>query len=124
MAKKADSKKTDKKNVDKPFFRFSHSKKLRTQTLKVLDKIDDAEDPTIHRGALASLVVELTDAGMTFFFLDPLHKLKMGFVMDQTANLGLSSVLRILAPMVRNIIGRMDDKQLRFVSTYIRDLMD
>jgi len=107
----------------KPFFRFTHSKALRVKTLKVLDAIDEDDDPTEHREALCLVINELTDTGMHFFFLDPLASLKMGFVMDQAAGLGVSGVLRIMGPTIRNIVGRMDKKQLRQVSKLMREMM-
>ena len=68
--------------------------------------------------------VDLTEAGMQFFFLDPVAKLKMGFVVNQSSNLGVGSVLRIMGPLVRNIVGRMDKKQLRQVSRIMRQMME
>lgn len=53
---------------NKPFIRFSHSKKLRTQTLKVLNAIDKAKDPVKFREPLAELVIDLTVAGLEQFF--------------------------------------------------------
>ncbi len=110
-------------HAPKPYFRFTHSKALRIRTLKVLDDIDADADPTPHQNALASLLSELTEAGMQFFFLDNVKKLKMGFVVTQSANLGVGSVLRIMAPTIRNIVGRMDKKQLKQVSTIMRQMM-
>ena len=107
----------------KPFIRFTHSKALRKKTLKVLDAIDEDDDPTENREALCGIINELTDTGMHFFFLDPLKSLKMGFVMDQAAGLGVNGVLRIMGPTIRNIVARMDAKQLRQVSKLLREMM-
>jgi hypothetical protein len=108
----------------KPFFRFTHSKALRVKTLKILDAIDKDTDPTPHRNDLADNISELTEAGMQYFFLGPMESLKMGFVVSQAANLGVISVLRIMGPTVRNIISRMDKKQLRQVSKIMRQMME
>ena len=107
----------------KPFLRFVHSKALRVKTLKVLDAIDQEEDPTPHRDALAENVMELTNAGFQYFFLDSVAALKMGFVATQTTSLGTSSVLSIMGAMVRKIIGQMDAKQLCKVSKIMRGMM-
>jgi hypothetical protein len=56
----------------KPFLRFYHSQSLRTKTLAVLTSLEKAKDGTQHRGALADIVAELTDAGMEYYFLRPL----------------------------------------------------
>ena len=44
-------------------------------------------------------------------------------MVQQTANLGVASATRIMAPMIRNIIGRLDGKQLLSISGSIRQLM-
>ena len=108
----------------KPYLRFTHSKALRKKTLEILDAIDNDPDPTEHRAALADNIVELTDAGLHFFFLEPLGQVKMGFVVTQSATLGINSVLRIMGPTVRNIVGRMNKKQLRQISRRMRKMME
>lgn len=107
----------------KPFLRFYHSESLRTRTLGVLDQIRKAKDKTQHRDALAEIVVELTDSGMEYFFLRPLKIAKAGFLVEQSANLGMAATTRVLASVIRNIIGRMDNAQLMSVSGSIRQLM-
>lgn len=107
----------------KPYIRFTHSKALRTKTLKILDAIDTDADPTGHREDLSTVITDLTNAGMHGYFLDTLHSLKMGFVVEQGAGLGINSVLRIMGPTIRNIVTRMDKKQLRQVSKAMRQMM-
>lgn len=109
---------------NKPFIRFSHSKKLRTQTLKVLNAIDKAKDPVKFREPLAELVIDLTVAGLEQFFLESVRRLKMGFMMEQMAGLGTTSVLAVMSPLVRNLIGRMTAEQIREASKIIREKLD
>ncbi len=107
----------------KPFLRFHHSKSLRAKTLGVLTKLEKAKDSTQHRNALADIVVELTDSGMEYYFLRPLKLAKAGFFTEQSANLGMGAATRVLASVIRNIIGRMDGPQLLTVCSHIRQLM-
>jgi hypothetical protein len=67
--------------------------------------------------------MELTDSGFEYYFLRPLKLAKVGFVVEQSAHLGLVSVKRVLAPVIRNIIGHMDQLQLLTVCIHIRQLM-
>ena len=107
----------------KPHIKFTHTKAVRKRTLRILDDIEEDDDPTIHREALGDIIVELSETGLNFFFIAPLSKLKMGFVVNQSANLGIAGTLRVLGPTVRNIVGRMDRKQLRRVSKEMRSMM-
>ncbi|HOW63100.1 MAG TPA: hypothetical protein P5284_09690 [Candidatus Contendobacter sp.] len=106
-----------------PSLRFCCPEALHAKTLQVLETLEQAPDPSKHRGPLGDLVVELTNAGMDDYFLQPLRLAKAGFVVQQTANLGVAGATRIMAPMIRNIIGRLDQSQLLSISGYIRHLM-
>jgi hypothetical protein len=107
----------------KPFLRFYHSEELRRKTLAVLDVLERARDATAHRNALADVVVELTSSGMDYYFMKPLRLANVGFIVQQSASLGLVGVQQVLAPVIRNMIGRMDGAQLLSVRDSIRQLM-
>lgn len=105
-----------------PFLRFHHSEALREKTLRILVALEDAPDPTQHREALADLVVELTNAGMDYYFIKQLKLAKAGFLVQQSANLGMIGATRVMGSVIRNIIGRMDKPQLLSVCVSIRQL--
>jgi hypothetical protein len=107
-----------------PFLRFYHSKSLRAKTLRVLGTLDKAKDSTQYRDALADVIVELTDSGMEYYFLRPLKLAQVGFLTQQSANLGMAATTRVLGSVIRNIIGRMDHPQLLTVCSHIRQLME
>ena len=109
--------------LPKPFLRFYHSESLRAKTLEVLATLEEAKDSTRHRAALADIVVELTRSGMDYFFLRPLKLAKVGFFVEQSANLGMAGTTQLLASVIRNFIGGMDNPQLLTVCSYIRQLM-
>ena len=107
-----------------PFLRFYHSESLRAKTLAVLTTLEKAKDHTKYRGALADVVVQLTDSGMEYYFLRPLKLANVGFFVQQSANLGMSATTGVLASVIRNIIGGMDGPQLLAVCSHIRQLME
>lgn len=105
-----------------PFLRFYHSEPLRKKTLMVLAALEDAADPTEHRDALADVILELKDAGMDYYFMQPLKRAAPGFLVEQSAKLGMAGALQIIGSVIRKIIGRMDAPQLLSVSASIRQL--
>lgn len=107
----------------KPFLRFYHSEPLRKKTLSLLATVERAEDPTAHRDALSSLVMELTSSGMDYYFMRSLKLSKAGFVVEQSAKIGLTGVQQVMGSVVRQIIGRMTKPQLLSVCGSIRKLM-
>jgi hypothetical protein len=107
----------------KPFLRFYHSEALRKKTLSLLGTLERARDATAHRDALADIVVELTNSGMDYYFMRPLKLAKAGFILEQSASLGMAGVQKVMASVIRQIIGRMESPQLLSVCGYIRQLM-
>jgi hypothetical protein len=107
----------------KPSLRFFHSGALRTRTTKVLAAIDRDEDATRHAAALSGVVVDLTEAGLDYYFLKPLQEAKIGFVSRQTANLGMAGALRMMSPVIRRILAGANTTQLRAIAGHIRHLM-
>ena len=108
--------------VVKPSVRFFHSAALRKRTDAVLARIERDEDATQHASALSSVVVELTEAGLDYYFLRPLQESKFGFVTRQTANLGMAGTLRVMSPIIGRILAGADTPQLRGVARHIRHL--
>ena len=107
-----------------PFLRFYFSESLRAKALTVLATLEKAKDSTKYRDDLADIVVELTDSGMDYFYLRPLKLANVGFFVQQSANLGMATTTRVLASVIRSVIGHMDGAQLLTICRYIRQLME
>lgn len=107
----------------KPFLRFHHSQQLRVKTLEIFETVENADTPSAHSAQLIDLILELTDTGMNQYFLQSLKATKANFVVQQSAALGLSGVQKVMGTVIRNIVGRMDDRQLLSVCGSIRQFM-
>jgi hypothetical protein len=123
------AKPTTKQSVDfspplgNPSIRFYYSDDLRAKTLAVLRTLEQAQDSRRHRDALSDIVLELMDSGLDYYFMRPLKLAKVGVAVEQSVHLGLVSVKRVLGPIIRNILGHMDQRQLLIVCIHIRQLM-
>jgi hypothetical protein len=107
----------------KPSIRFFHSAALRARTNRVLAAIARNEDPTPHVGALSNVVIDLTNAGLDYYFLRPLKQAKVGFVAQQTARLGMAGALRIMSPVIRTILANANVTQVRVIARHVAHLM-
>ena len=107
----------------RPYLRFYHSVALRRKTLEVLDAMERARDPARHRAALAEVVVELMASGLDYYFMGPLRLAKPGFVVEQSARLGMAGAQQVMGPVIRQVIGRMNGPQLLSVCGSIRQFM-
>jgi hypothetical protein len=106
-----------------PCLRFHHSQSLRARTLEVLFAVESAESAVAHAAQLTELVLELTDCGMDQYFLQSLKATNVNFVVQQSAALGLAGVQKLMGTVIRNMLGRMDDRQLLSVCASIRKFM-
>ena len=93
------------------------------KTLEVLVTVESAERATAYSGELTELILELTDHGLDQFFLQSLKATKANFVVQQSAALGMAGVQKVMGTVIRNILGRMDDRQLLAVCGSIRQFM-
>ncbi len=105
------------------FIRVRHSEALHKRTLSVLVAIDAAANATLHRAELGAVIIELTSSGLDHCFMQPLKKSKPGFVLEQTAMLGLAGVQQMIGKVVAQVIGHMNAEQLLSVSASIRRFM-
>lgn len=106
-----------------PFLRFRLPDDLYARTLTVVAAIEQAPEPAKHRHALAELVVDLTNAGMDSYLMQPLKAADAGFVTVQAAGLGMSGAQQVMGSVIRNVIGNMDGRALRSVCGSIRRFM-
>jgi hypothetical protein len=106
-----------------PFLSFYYSGSLHKKTLALLGKVERARDPTAHRDALADVVVELANSGLDYYFMKPLKLAKAGFILVQSASLGMAAVQQVMASVIRQVIGRMEGPQLLSVCSSIRLFM-
>jgi hypothetical protein len=106
-----------------PFLRFYLSDDLRARTLTVVAAIEQSPEPTRHREALGEVVVEMTNAGMDYFLMQPLRAADAGFVTVQSASLGMSGAEQVIGSVIRNVIGYMDGRALLSIRGSIRRFM-
>jgi len=86
--------------------------------------LEKSADATDHRDALADVVVDLMKSGLDYYFMGPLKKAKAGFVIEQSAKMGLMGAQQVIGSVIRNIIGRMEAPQLLSVCGSIREFME
>jgi hypothetical protein len=106
-----------------PSLHFYYSSSLHVRLLAVLEDVEQAKDSTQHRGALSDVVIELASIGMDYYYLRPLRLAKSSPVLARSARMGINAVLWIMSPVIRKVIGGMDQPQLLAVCTHIRQLM-
>jgi hypothetical protein len=66
--------------------------------------------------------MDLTEAGMDWYFLRAIRQARLGVVARKTAQFGMSGALRLMAPMVRTVLHGTTAAQLRAIAAHMRAL--
>lgn len=102
---------------------FTVPPELGERVSALLDAIEREDDPIPFRGELADRVVELTEAGLHAYFLEPLERAEVNVLVRQSAALGIATGVRTMGGMIRGIIGRLDGRQIRAVCACMREMV-
>ena len=110
-------------NSNLPSVRFHLPQTQHAETLEAIDTIVADAKPRDYSIALGDMVVELTQAGLNYYFGQALRQADAGFVLTKSADVGLAATLKVIAPMIRNVIGQLNDQQIREICGFMRGLM-
>ena len=83
------------------------------------------EDPgeEAGRAALLGVVLELTERGMDFYYLEPLRRARAGTVVTSAARLGIAAAGRGIPPIVRRVVSSLDDEQLLAIADFVDEIL-
>jgi len=100
------------------------SDELRTRALYTVEELRErgkADKEAVDK--LYNLIVELTDAGLDFFFLEPLRRLRASNMMLGMARVGISSMLKGSKIVVRKVLKKLDDRSLASILDFIEEII-
>ncbi|WP_372987343.1 hypothetical protein [Marinobacter sp.] len=97
---------------------------LRTRALYTVGELRErgkADKEAIDK--LYELIVELTEEGLDFFFLEPLRRLKASSMMLGMAKMGISSMLKGSKMVVHKVLKKLDDRSLAAILDFIEEII-
>ncbi|MBQ0748057.1 MAG: hypothetical protein KBT82_16535 [Marinobacter sp.] len=100
------------------------SDELRTRALYTVEELRErgkADKEAVDK--LYNLIVELTDAGLDFFFLEPLRRLRASNMMLGMARVGISSMLKGSKIVVHKVLKKLDDRSLASILDFIEEII-
>ena len=83
------------------------------------------KDPADRKvvGDLIDLVIDLTDTGLTYFFLHPLELVGVGTIRRKGVEVALGTAGRLLPSVVRRTVGSMSVDQLLQIADFIEAMV-
>ncbi len=102
---------------------FQISPELMAEAQEALAAV--REDPT-HRPnvkALVEVLLELTDRGMDFYYMEPLRRARAGTMTASAARLGLAAASRGIPPIIRRVISSLDENQVLAIADFVDEIL-
>ena len=97
---------------------------LRTRALYTVEQLRErGKADKVAIDQLFDLIVELTDAGLDFFFLEPLRRLNASSMMMGMARVGTSSMLKGSKMVVHKVLKKLDDRSLAAMLDFIAEII-
>ncbi|MDL0430643.1 hypothetical protein QPM17_05875 [Marinobacter sp. TBZ242] len=97
---------------------------LRTRALYTVEELRErgkADKEAIDK--LFELIVDMTDSGLDFFFLEPLRRLNASSMMMGMARMGISSMLKGSKMVVHKVLKKLDDRSLAAILDFIEEII-
>ncbi|SFM75668.1 hypothetical protein [Marinobacter zhejiangensis] len=97
---------------------------LRTKALYTVGELRSrgkADKDAVEK--LYQLIVELTESGLDFFFLEPLRRLNAGNMMMGMAKVGISSMLKGSKMVVHKVLKKLDERSLISILDFIEEII-
>ena len=97
---------------------------LRTRALYTVNELRErgkADKEAIDK--LYNLIVDMTDDGLDFFFLEPLRRLNASSMMMGMAKVGISSMLKGSKMVVHKVLKKLDDRSLGAILDFIEEII-
>lgn len=97
---------------------------LRTRALYTVEELrgrGKADKEAID--TLYNLIIDMTDAGLDFFFLEPLRRLKASNMMLGMAKVGISSMLKGSKMIIHKVLKKLDDRSLAAILDFIEEII-
>lgn len=96
---------------------------LVSEARGVIAKIRQEGATKDNKEALFQLIMQLTEEGIDFFFMEPLRRMGAGNVMQKMARMGLSSMLKGTRMVIHNVLKKIDDKGMKDILDFIEEIL-
>ena len=96
---------------------------LRKRAEAIIEKVRSDTTPKAHADELIEIIGELTHTGLHSYFLAPLERVEVGTLALGTAKLGVAAAGKSLPTLVRRVLGKMSDDQLREIVEVLDEMM-
>ncbi len=102
---------------------FPLSEATKQRTLNLVALIDNADDAREHVEELTEVIIQMTEEGLKYLFLDSLRAARVSSFQVKAVQMGVQAARKGLEMVGRRALKAMGDDQLRGITRYMEGLL-
>ena len=102
-------------------FRISPELMDRAQAAVAAVRADPSKKQTVKE--LVKVILEMTDTGLDYYFVEPLRRARVGTMGMSTARLGIAAAGRGIPPIVRRVLTSLSEQQLLSIADFLDEIL-
>lgn len=102
---------------------FEISPELMARAEEALAAVRAEPGHTPNVDALVEVILELTDRGMDFYYLEPLRRARVSAMATSAARLGFAAASRGIPAIIRRVVSSLDEEQLLGIVDFIDEIL-
>jgi hypothetical protein len=109
------------KNSSRVAFRISPELMARAEA--TLQAVRQNPEHPPHVQDLVAVILELTENGLDYYFLEPLRRMRVGAMGMTTARLGIAAAGRSIQAIVRRVLSSLNEEQILSIAEFVDELL-
>ena len=102
-------------------FQISPELMARAEAALAAVREEPAQGPAVEE--LVEVVVEMTDRGMDFYYLEPLRRAEAGAMTTSAAKIGIAAAGRGIPAIIRRVVRSLDEEQILSIADFIDEIL-
>jgi hypothetical protein len=102
---------------------FPLSEATKDRTYQMMATVRAAEHPHDHVSEITDVIIQMTEEGLKYLFLDSLHHAKVGKFQIQAVQMGVQGARKGLELVGRRALKAMSDEQLLGIVDYMENIL-
>lgn len=102
---------------------FPLSEATKDRTYRLIEAVKAAEHPRTHVEEITGVIIQMTEEGLKYLFLDSLHYAQVGKFQINAVQIGVQGARKGLEVVGRRALKAMTDEQLRGIVAYMEGIL-
>jgi len=97
---------------------------IAQKAVSVARKIKETDEKKKHVKELIEVIYELSEHGISLFFMRPVKEGKFGLLIRQSVNLAIKTTLKTLKTAVYQVVKNLGDEKIDYLAGFILEIIE